>query len=493
MNEIPHQAHSTVVRDIVHQPLRARRRLRQALGSFIAGSALLGLAVGGPGLGHASGRLAGGLPCGGSRSGVTPKAGGGFSFTPLSVNAAGILVGADGCQVFLVGAQGRQPSAVPSKNPSDDVYEISRSQDFSYLDTELLSHVSMNLLRVPVPVDLWTKNPGMTDGGRSLTYRQFVEEYFGYIESRGLYVEIDKYPSINLASAAADATALTSMAQTFAHDPAVIYDVRNEAPYAYEAKQPLVVLADDQLWLNAVDAGNPNALKVTYMNSITHMEQDPAIYPFYTNRNIVIDFHEYSGFYGTSPDVGVAWKGMVCNEPNKLSDGNGSFYAQSLKPGGHDYVMERFIRSRPHPADVIFNEWGGCEADQSYVSAMQTFVTANNLAGLSYFYSNNWYWHDDYNQQFNGNGTRTAAAYRAILQTSTPPPTPTAIPVPSRAWQPSWTPGPRPTMTPVPPSAHPTLTPALTGTPAPRPTAPLCGPPTAIALGPCTLTRGATG
>lgn len=322
--------------------------------------------------------------------GRTQNPDGSYTFAQLHVDQNGILVDPSGCRVNLLGAQGRGASM-----QTDDEYHIDDTADFSYLAT-VNSTVTINELRVPVTVRNWVDNLPMPEVPGML-FQDFVKTYVQAIEQQGDFVQIDVYEDFGSATLEDQINALQGMATTFLGDPAVIFDVRNEGLDPSESRTQ--GLQDDNAWLNAVQAVNPDAIKVTYVNFIDEMMNDPLIFPFYAQSNLLIDAHVYDGFNGTSP-----YRQYPCSEPNPdyLS------IIQNNWP-----VKAAFIHQ--HGAGYTVNEWGGCYDIPDYNTAITNGIIQNDMVGLSYFEPGNWFYGDNMKEPPDGNAELAQQAYTAIL------------------------------------------------------------------------------
>ncbi|HEV2339429.1 MAG TPA: alkaline phosphatase family protein [Patescibacteria group bacterium] len=281
-----------------------------------------------------------------NHTGRVKNSDGTYTFAQLHLDQNGLLVDATGCEVYLLGAEGKKAGFTSGQYETD-------TTDMSYVDA-ILQKVPINMIRVGFHPDYWTTNPSVPTA--NMNYQDFVKAYVKALESRGLYVELNKDQMsnrINTNEGTVGAQALQSMASLFANDPAVFFDVRNEGVHAGEPNPQ----ADDMMWLDALQKGNPNVLKVEYPN-----------YPYnpfpFTQTNIIIDRHLYSG---------------QCGEPNATALSE----LATTKPQEATFL-------HAHHASMIINEWGGRCDYPAYNTAMTNFVLQSHTAGLSYFEPSNW-------------------------------------------------------------------------------------------------------
>ena len=326
--------------------------------------------------------------------GRTQNADGTYTFAQLHVDQNGMLADPSGCRVNLLGAQGRGATM-----DGDDGFTIDDTKDFKYLATVTNnSNVTINELRIPVGVRNWLDNQPMPDAPGML-FQDFVKAYVQAIEQQGDFVQIDVYEDFGSATLDDQVNALKSMATTFLNDQAVVMEVRNEGLDPTYEPTHTIGLQDDNAWLNAVQSVNPNVIKVTYVNFIDDMMNDPQNFPFYTQSNLLIDTHVYDGFHGTSP-----YTQHSCSEPNPdyLS------IIQNNWP-----VKAAFIHQ--HGAGYTVNEWGGCYDIPDYNTAITNGIIQNDMVGLSYFEPGNWFYGDNMKEPPDGNAELAQQAYTAIL------------------------------------------------------------------------------
>jgi hypothetical protein len=324
-----------------------------------------------------------------NHTGRTQNTDGTYTFARLHVDENGTLVDDTACAVYLLGGQGRQIGQQKSG------YTVTNPQEFGYL-AQLNQTVPMNLLRVPFNPDNWNQNTYLS--AAQMGYQDLLKSYITAIEGQGDFVELDKY---NGSSLDAETTALQSMASYYANDPAIIFDVRNEG-FSSGEQNPY---NDDKAWLDAVQANNPDAIKVTYNHYTDEMMAGKL--PLFTHTNLLFDDHLYSGFRGTNPDTN-----QHCDEPNARWQN----HLSTVLPPKLTFLHQNHI-------GFIFNEWGGCYDEPTYNDAMMNFTLQNHIAGLSYYFAPaNWFFHKQPAQ----NATRTGQAYATIFASDpaiTPTPT----------------------------------------------------------------------
>jgi Cellulase (glycosyl hydrolase family 5) len=314
-----------------------------------------------------------------NHSGVTKNPDGTYTFARLHVDTNGILVDSTECEVYLLGVQGRHARPI---GPNDD-YTITNA-DFSYITQSKQAVPSTNMLRITFNAADWVNNTFVP--GANMYYQDFLKAHIKAIEANGDYVQLDKDSFVS--TEAQFIEALTDIAKYYTNDPAIIFDVRNEGLNPHEIN----ALDHDNSYLNAVDAGNPNAVKVIYGHFINQMMAGRV--PFYTQSNIIIDVHVYDGYVGRSS----ATTGY-CAEPK-----GGIEELNSL--------VSRVAFAHAHHADYIINEWGGCYDLPDYNTAIINFVLQNHTAGLGYFEWGNWFRHG---HQPNENAQLAEQAYSTIF------------------------------------------------------------------------------
>ncbi len=365
-----------------------------------------------------------------NHTGVT-KNGNTYSFAKLLVDSQGILRDTSGCQIYLLGGQGKGPSPTLQGQ-----LQVNNPSQFTYLP-QWNKLVKMNLLRIVLTVQNWTSNPtmpGIGPGGASESYQWFVQNYVHYIEQQGQYVELDLYQQGN---AQAELQALPSILQAFQGDTAVFYDVRNEAyPNGDSCTQGM---NEDFSFLKKIQDFDPTILKVTYVNCVDQMIADPKTYPFYTASssaitNLLMDGHMYSGYVGPDP----YHPKLTCNEPGNPNDKQGGWPAGLQKDAT---VTVPFFHA--NHAGFMHGEWGGCYdytnwQGYDYHDSMMQSTVCLNIAGLSYYFPSGLFT----NQQLNQNGINVNTSYTAIFNnalscnggkpsvtsSSSPPPTTTPKP-----------------------------------------------------------------
>ena len=113
-----------------------------------------------------------------NHTGRVKNSDGTYAFAQLHLDQNGLLVDATGCEVYLLGAEGKKAGFTSGQYETD-------TTDMSYVDA-ILQKVPINMIRVGFHPDYWTTNPQVPTA--NMNYQDFVKAYVKALESRGLYV-----------------------------------------------------------------------------------------------------------------------------------------------------------------------------------------------------------------------------------------------------------------------------------------------------------------
>jgi hypothetical protein len=331
-----------------------------------------------------------------NHTGVTKHADGTYTFAQLHLNEQGISVDTTGCEVYLLGCEGKGATV----NRQYGGYGVDTTQGFSYILLYIQAVPQMNLLRPWFDADAWNDNTFVS--AANMHYQEFLKTYIKAIEGYGLYVELNNYPARTTPQSTTQA--LAGIAAAFKNDPAVLFDVRNEGTMGYSSS----LIAENNQFITAVRTNNPTALVSVFGAGIN--ETVAGTIPVYTQGNVMFDFHLYSGYVGNNPETG--WS---CNEPNR----DWQYQLSTVLPRWVSFLHSKGL-------GLIINEWGGCYDVPEYNTAMTNFVIQNHIVGLSYFDPHNWI----YQGKPDGNAQRVSQAYTTVF--GSPYPYAMATPTPNK-------------------------------------------------------------
>lgn len=153
--------------------------------------------------------------------------------------------------------------------------------------------------------------------------------------------------------------ALTDLAQLYANDPAVLFDVWNEpGNYIFILPGSIKSRADDMNQrIDSVRRNDPRALVIVFAESI---KEDLN----YTQSNLVFDFHVYPNFSGISPVTHSACSTSGTDSTKLLS------HIRALRNTGKA---------------ILIGEWGHCYDIPSYNQQIFSIAKTYNAA-LAYFF-----------------------------------------------------------------------------------------------------------
>jgi len=335
----------------------------------------------------------------GNACGATKNPGGTYTFSRLHV-ANGKIVDQNNCLVPLVGLNmgGLFLGAAGHSDPS--------------VLSWYKQNIPMNVVREAYNAYWWDTDVYVPD--EKMHFRQWLETVVKWQEQQGNYVILDNAtqfhnppcgddgmgyhvslcPSQNQAgknnppdpteSSSYQPTALAalgSLAQLYANDPAVIFDVWNE-PSDSELKgmpgRTYLQSMNDRI--NTVRQYDPNALIMVFDHDLSYIESGK--FPNFTQPNLIWDTHTYS--------------------PN-------------WDPGNGMSIDVSFARS--HGQAFIVGEWGGMQG-QPTPNTIIPFIKANTLASTYFFATYLINGGEQHPKSLNSVGQAVAAGYASIFQSS---------------------------------------------------------------------------
>lgn len=306
----------------------------------------------------------------------------GYTFARLRVDQSGNLVDEQGCVIRLLGFniggafQGNGGAMPPAR-------------------IQFLKHAfpSFNLARVSFNSRWWLDDVLVPK--RHMSYRRWLATMVSTLEQNGIYVELDattnfpdppcgkhhlRCPSENQGEKdylrhnrdpkyfpglqeyqPTAVQALRGLAQEYAHDPAVIFNVWNE-PARYVFLEPVSdqqFAADMNERITTVRTQDPDVLVVVFGARYQRVASS------YTESNLVMDDHPYEGHHGRGAN------GKMCHQ------GGG----QKL-----DWLKRNIALYKRDRRAVMIGEWGGCYFSPEWNRQLIDIVKQLNLAGMAYFH-----------------------------------------------------------------------------------------------------------
>jgi hypothetical protein len=338
-------------------------------------------------------------PLSGNGCGVSKNANGGNTFSWLHV-ANGKIVDANNCVVHLVGL-----------NMGGLFLGAAGHSDPSVLNW-FSQHIPMNVVREAYNAYWWDKDVYVPN--EKMHFRQWLQTVVKWQEAQGNYVILDnatqfhnlpcgddgmgyhvsQCPSQNQAgkNIPPDPTerssyqptalqALGDLAQIYANDPAIIFDVWNE-PSNSELKgmSEQTYLQSMNARINTVRQYAPKAPVMVFDHDLSYIASGK--FPNFSQSNLIWDTHIYS--------------------PN-WNPGNG--------------VSLNVSYAQNHGQAFIIGEWGGMNA-QPTPNTIIPFISANTVASTYFFATYLINGGEQHPSSLNSTGQALAAGYASILQGS---------------------------------------------------------------------------
>jgi hypothetical protein len=173
--------------------------------------------------------------------------------------------------------------------------------------------------------------------------------------------------------------ALTSLAQIYANDPAVIFDVWNEPSNSELKGMPeKTYLQSMNARINTVRQYDPNALVMVFDHDLSYIESGK--FPNFTQPNLIWDTHIYSS---------------------------------NWNPGNGTAINVTYAKN--HGQAFIVGEWGGMQAQPTPATIMP-FIKANALASTYFFATYLINGGEQHPKSLNSTGQALAQGYASILE-----------------------------------------------------------------------------
>lgn len=331
--------------------------------------------------------------------GVYKDTKGDYYFSPLHVGIAGNMRDQNGCKVYLRGV-----NTIGTEYGTAMGGYISQAQIAS-----LSSQLHTNIWRVSLNASWWNQN--LLVPKANMAYQDWIKQLITWIKASGNYVELDSttystigpcgngvpYCSQNGAippcctaqdtgnnpqwtetqKVTAAQQMWTSIAQLYANDPAILYDVLNEPTIQNFPN----IQQDMNTLISTVRTYSSNAVIVVYSLGYDNIIANQ--WPDYQQKNLIIDFH----FYPTTN-----WQTRLTTIQSNLT----------------------WIKQHSH--SVMLGEWGGAD-DITYSSETPSYNNAiislaqQNDVGLVYYATTNLI---DNNNQLTPNGLLVQPGYLSL-------------------------------------------------------------------------------